>query len=103
MAKGETSSLRMVGRVSAVAVTAAVGTIAAVGFGIAALFERDGFGRPRDSEPRVWYLALLALGFAVAVAVPIAAATWRTRARPLLVAAGVVGVIAGLALFGLSV
>lgn len=58
-----------------VAVATALGALFAVGCVIAALFEVQGFGRPRDTDPRTGYLLLLALGFAACVAVP--AFVWR--------------------------
>jgi len=58
-----------------VAAGAALGALLAVGALIAALFEAQGFGRPRDAEPRTAYLVLLALGVAASVAVP--AYLWR--------------------------
>jgi len=58
-----------------VAAAAALGALLAVGALLAALFEAQGFGRARDTEPRTGYLLLLALGFAVSIGVP--AYLWR--------------------------
>jgi hypothetical protein len=58
-----------------VAVAVALGALLAVGCLLAALFEAQGFGRERDTDPRAGYLLLLALGFAACVAVP--AWLWR--------------------------
>ncbi len=59
-----------------VAAAAALGALFAVGCVIAALFEVQGFGRPRDTDPRTGYLILLALAFAACVAVPVALWRW---------------------------
>ena len=53
-----------------VVVAAALGALFAVGVLLAALFEAQGFGRPRDTEPRAGYLLLLALGLAASLGVP---------------------------------
>jgi hypothetical protein len=80
-----------------VAAAVALGALAAVGCLIEALFEAQGFGRPRDTDPRPGYLALLALGFVASVTVP--AALWRALlpgsapAWPLAFGAAVVGVL----------
>jgi hypothetical protein len=58
-----------------VAAAAGLGTLLAAGFLIAALFEAQGFGRPRDTDPRAAYLLLLALGLAASVVGP--AYLWR--------------------------
>ena len=58
-----------------VAVAAALGGLLALGSVLAALFEVQGFGRPRDADPRIGYLFLLALGLAACIAVPVA--LWR--------------------------
>ena len=58
-----------------VAAAAALGALLAVGCVLATLFEAQGFGRERDTDPRAGYLLLLALGFAACVAVP--AWLWR--------------------------
>ena len=62
-------------RALAALVAAVVGAFFAVGLAIAILFELQGFGRPRDTDPRLWYVALLALGLVACVAVP--AWLWR--------------------------
>ena len=58
-----------------VAAAAALGALLAVGALVAALFEAQGFGRARDTEPRTGYLLLLALVLAVSIGVP--AYLWR--------------------------
>jgi hypothetical protein len=58
-----------------VAAAVVAGALAAVGLVIEALFEADGFGRERDTEPRTGYLLLLAVGLVACVVVP--AALWR--------------------------
>jgi hypothetical protein len=85
-----------------VVVASATGTIVVVGSAIAALFERDGFGRPRDTEPRLSYLALLAVAVAFGVAIPVALIGWRTNRRGALVVALVAGAAAGFGLLGLT-
>ena len=81
-----------------VAVAAVLGVLFAVGCVIAALFEAQGFGGPRDTDPRTSYLLLLAVAFVACVVVPLW--VWRRllpdSAPPFVVAFGaaVVGVIA---------
>lgn len=87
-----------------VAVAAALGGLFALGCLLAALFEVQGFGRPRDTDPRAGYLFLLALGLAACIVVPVA--LWRrllpesAPAWPLALGVAVVGwiVILGLSL-----
>ena len=57
-------------RTAAALVAAVAGAFFAVGFAIAILFELQGFGRPRDTDPRVWYVALLVAGLVACMAVP---------------------------------
>jgi hypothetical protein len=85
-------------RGAVVAVATALGALFAVGCVLAALFEAQGFGRPRDTDPRTGYLLLLAVALVACVGVPYA--LWR-RLLPerapsfvLAFAAAVVGVIA---------
>ena len=47
-----------------------LGALLAFGCLIAALFEVQGFAGERDTDPRIGYLLLLALGFAACVSVP---------------------------------
>jgi hypothetical protein len=51
-------------------VVIALGTLAAVGCLLAALFEQDGFGSPRDQGPRTGYLVELGAGFVASVVIP---------------------------------
>ena len=53
-----------------VAVATALGALFAVGCVLAALFEAQGFRRPRDTDPRAGYLLLLAAALVACVAVP---------------------------------
>jgi len=62
-------------RILAVGSACLVGALLAVGCVIAALFELQGFGGPRDAGPRAGYLVALAASFAASVAVPVA--LWR--------------------------
>lgn len=80
---------------------AIVGALGAFGCVIAALFERDGFGRPRDTEPRSWYLLALAVGLGLCIAVPawIGSLVWGRRVGAV---ATLVGLLAAAALFGLT-
>ena len=85
-------------RGAVVAVATALGALFAVGCVLAALFEAQGFGRPRDTDPRTGYLLLLAVALVGCVGVPYW--LWR-RLLPerapsfvLAFAAAVVGVIA---------
>ena len=55
----------------AVAVATALGALAAFGCLLAALFEVDGFGGPRDQGPRSGYLIQLALGFVASILIPV--------------------------------
>ena len=57
-------------RLGAALVAIVAGAFFAVGFAIAVLFELQGFGRPRDTDPRLWYVALLVLGLVACAAVP---------------------------------
>ena len=81
-----------------VAAVAALGALFAVGCVLAALFEAQGFGGERDTDPRAGYLLLLAVAFVACVAVPFW--LWRrllpaSAPRAVLVfGAAVVGVIA---------
>ena len=61
-------------RVLTVVVGLAVGSLFAVGFLVAALFERDGFG-DRDGDPSIGYLLALAVGLAVSLSLPLV--LWR--------------------------
>ena len=54
----------------------AVGVLGAIGCWLAALFEKDGFGTPRDAEPRASYLVVYGLGFLLSVGVPLALWRW---------------------------
>jgi hypothetical protein len=58
-------------RTIGLAATALLCAVMSIGCGLAILFELDGFGRPRDAEPRLWYVALLALGLVASAAVPV--------------------------------
>ena len=82
-------------------VAAGIGALTAFGCVIAALFERDGFGRPRDAEPRTWYLALMGLGLALSIAVPVVILA-RSAGRQVAVIGVVVALGLGALLFGLT-
>jgi hypothetical protein len=57
-------------RVAVVAVACALGALFALGCVLAALFEAQGFGGERDTDPSIGYLLLLAAAFVACVAVP---------------------------------
>ena len=85
-------------------VAAGLGALFGVGCLVAALFELQGFGAPRDSDPRALYLFSLGLGLAVCVAGPLA--LWRLLFPDSALGWGVVGgvfaVIVVVALLGVS-
>jgi len=85
------------------AAATALGALGAIGCALAALFEAQGFGGPRDAGPRPGYLALLALGFLASLGVPALLWRWAApqsgRAWLVAVAGGVVG---ALAILGIS-
>lgn len=66
-------------RTLAFVAAAGLGALFAAGCLIAILFEVQGFGRARDTDPRLGYLALLALGLVVCVAAPFV--VWRKLLR----------------------
>lgn len=80
-----------------VAVALGLGALFAVGFAITALFEAQGFGEERDTDPDRATILLLALGVVACVAVP--AWLWRrllpesAPAWPLAFGAAVAGVL----------
>ena len=91
----------------AVVAATAAGALAAIGFWLAALFELDGFGTERDTDPRASYIALYAIGFLVSVGAPLA--LWRrlypgsslaSGAAALVLAGGLVAWVLGLVAFG---
>ena len=91
----------------AVAAATAAGALAAIGFWLAALFELDGFGTERDTDPRASYIALYAIGFLVSVGAPLA--LWRrlypgsslaSGAAALVLAGGLLAWALGLVAFG---
>lgn len=67
------------------ALTAAASTVVAVlvvaAAGLAARLELSGFGRPRDTDPRVAYLAGVVLVGAISVAVTVALYRWAGVSR----------------------
>jgi len=81
-----------------------LGALAAIGCLLAALFEVQGFGRPRDAEPRTGYLIELAVGFVASVAIPALLARWLLpRGGPaLFVIAAVIAVGGVLLILGMS-
>lgn len=54
-----------------VALAVAGGALAGIGCLLAALFESQGFGGPRDQGPRLVYLIELAVAFVAAVVIPV--------------------------------
>ena len=86
-----------------VAVAVALGAFAAFGCLLAALFEVDGFGGPRDQGPRSGYLIELALGFVASVLIPVM--VWRRLlgGGPGWIVAGAVAAAGVVIILGLSV
>ena len=86
----------------AVGVAVALGALAGVGCLLAALFEVQGFGGPRDQGPRFSYLVELAVVFVVAVLIPVF--LWRRLlgSGPGLSVAGCVAVAGVVVILGLS-
>jgi hypothetical protein len=80
----------------------AVGALFAVGFLLAALFEVQGFGGPRDQPPRTGYVLELAVGFVACVAIPTLLARQLVQAGPGWITAGTIAVAGALAILGLS-
>lgn len=58
-------------RAAVVLLTTALAVLFGFGCVLAALFEMQGFGSPRDQGPRPLYLAALAVGFTMCVAAPV--------------------------------
>ena len=58
-------------KVIVVVAVALAGALAALGCLLAGLFELQGFGRPRDADPRAGYLAVLGLGLFASVMIPL--------------------------------
>lgn len=89
---------------AAIALASAGGAVVIVGCLLAGLFEIQGFGTPRDTDPRTGRLALFAAGTAAGVAVPLA--LWRILLPDRAPATGavvfVVAVVLVVALLGLS-
>ncbi|HUQ40232.1 MAG TPA: hypothetical protein VM030_08755 [Acidimicrobiales bacterium] len=84
----------------AVAGLVAAGALTTIGCVVALVFERDGFGRPRDAQVRPFYVVLLAVGAAAGVVVPIVVGRMLLGAGRdrLLIALGAAGVLAALIL-----
>ena len=93
------------GLLKAVVVAALVvlGALFAVGCALAAVFESQGFGGPRDTVPRLGYLLLLALGFVASVVVP--AFVWRRllpESAPALILAFIAAFVGAIPVLGIS-
>lgn len=91
-------------RLIVVVAAAALGALFAAGCGLAAVFELQGFGGPRDSDPRPLYIATMALGVVACVLVPLV--LWRVLLPDTAPAAKVivivVAVLAALGLLGVA-
>ena len=85
-----------------VALAVAAGALAGIGFLLAALFEIQGFGGPRDEGPRIGYLIELAGGFVAAVLIPVF--LWRRllESGPGWVVAGIVAAGGVVVILGIS-
>ncbi len=86
----------------AVGLALALGMLTAIGCLLAALFEVQGFGGPRDEGPRFGYLVELAVVFVAAV--PIPAVLWRRLlgGGPALVVAGAIAAGGVIVILGAS-
>ena len=73
------------------AASTVVTVLAAAAAGLAWRLELSGLGRPRDTEPRVSYLALLVLAVVVPLAVTVATYRWAGLTSWLPLAAVAVG------------
>ena len=89
-------------KIVAVAVAIALGTLAASGCLLAAMFEVDGFGGPRDQGPRSGYLIELALGLTASVLIPVL--LWRRLlgGGPGWIVAGAVAAVGVVTILGIS-
>ena len=81
-------------KVIVVLAASALGALLAAGCGLAALFELQGFGRPRDSDPRTLYVVALILGAAACVLVPLA--LWNVLLPDAAPGAKIIVIVAGL-------
>jgi len=95
-------SIQRLLKVGAVGLAVGLGALAGVGCLLAALFEVQGFGGPRDQGPRVSYLVELAVTFVAAVLIPVL--LWRRvlGGGPGLIVAGLVAVAGVVVILGLS-
>jgi hypothetical protein len=89
-------------KVLVVAASLGLGALFAVGCVLAALFEAQGFGGPRDQGPRTGYMIELATAFAVCVAIPAVLSRWLLHVGPGWVAAAVIAVSGVVLILGLS-
>jgi uncharacterized membrane protein YccC len=92
-------------RIVVVLASAVAGAVVVVGCLLAGLFEIQGFGTPRDAEPRTGRLVGFALGIAAGVAIPLA--LWRIllpeRAPGTGVVVGIAALVLVIAVLGLAV
>lgn len=95
-------SVRRLLAYGAVGLALALGMLAAIGCLLAALFEVQGFGGPRDQGPRFGYLVELAVAFVAAVLIP--AVLWRRLlgGGPGLVVAGAIAAAGVIVILGIS-
>jgi len=86
-----------------VGVATALGALSAIGCMLAIHFEMVGFGRIRDTQPRLSYLFLLALGFFFSVTAPAFLWCWlfEGAGRSWLIAMAV-GTVFAVAMLGIS-
>jgi hypothetical protein len=85
-----------------VAASLGLGALFATGCVLAALFEAQGFGGPRDQAPRTGYMIQLAFAFAACVAIPAFVSRRLLHVGPGWVTAAVVAVAGVLLILGLS-
>ena len=85
-----------------VAISFGLGALFAVGCVLAALFEAQGFGGPRDQPPRTGYMLELAFTFVACVAIPAFVSRRLLHIGTSWVAAAVIAFAGVLLILGLS-
>jgi hypothetical protein len=95
-------SIQRLLKVGVVGLAVGLGALAGMGSLLAALFEVQGFGGPRDQGPRLSYLVELAVAFVAAVLIPVL--LWRRLLGngPGLILAGCVAVAGVVVILGIS-
>ena len=78
------------------------GMLAGIGCLLAALFEIQGFGGPRDEGPRVGYLIALAVAFVAATLIPVSLWRWLLDGGPGWIAASLFAAVGVVVILGIS-